>query len=288
MRQPLLRSAASTLLVLNLVACAEVTQAPKALKTTTLLIKDGPSLVRKGVKPSAKLLRTVQQQLERDPHLLEKVAHRPQALQGGLALKLVEPPPRPIQDVGRFVRRLEDVRSPRKLVFQLVSAREKKFADGFKRGADHPENFLKALQQRPELKEWFAAPKENRIFMIGQHADEPSIRLFQQQQKARGFHVYFYKSCTPLCRDEEVGAMAASAGEHLVFDSMNAQLSKFIYLEILQAKAALGLNRPLQLIVVNDLPPEFIEAIRHDVPKAMRYSWTLKQVCDNLTLFEGC
>lgn len=242
MLQPLLRSATGALLALNLVACATVTKIPKTIKTTTRLIEESQAW---------------------------KMGER-----GKQVAKIAS-------NADLSFTPLDEVWSAKWLFVKVANSRVKKFANGFHRGAAHPEDFLGPLQlKHPELRAWFAAPQKQRIFIIGSHKDAAEIALFRQQQLAMGNHVFFYQHCTPLCSDEEVGAMFAAAGQRGLWYSWNVQASEFIALELARAKAALGQANPIEILVVVDVDSEVIKTLQaaHNLPDA----------CHDFELLPGC
>jgi aryl carrier-like protein len=94
----------------------------------------------------------------------------------------------------------------------VVEGTVKQFAHDFQTGAKDPDRFLSEVRSnQPALvKEWEAAPREKRIFVIGAGKDSAKVSELAEPWKSDGYAVFFYDFCRPLCSSQAVGAMFGS------------------------------------------------------------------------------
>ena len=125
-------------------------------------------------------------------------------------------------------------------VIALAKVAVKPFAQGFIRGALRPGHYLHEERMRPAptsrnasiVLRWLATPNEKRIFVTGERGDESTARLLKRILSSKGFEVFFYLDCSPLCAPETVGAMFNSSGAIFHIESRK-QTSQYLPIEIM-------------------------------------------------------
>ena len=139
--------------------------------------------------------------------------------------------------------------------FSVVPGTVKRFSHDWETGARNPNRYLRELRsnQRALLDEWENTPPKKRIFVIGSGKDFPKISEWAQSLKSEGNTVFFYKYCRPLCSSEAVGAMAGTSGRIMLYHTTSAELSKYVKVEVAQARFLEGLDKRVILISTEEL-----------------------------------
>jgi hypothetical protein len=131
----------------------------------------------------------------------------------------------------------------------------KRFSHDWETGARNPNRYLPQvrLNQRALLDRWENTPPAKRIFVIGSGEDFPKISERAQLLESQGYTVFFYKFCRPLCSSEAVGAMAGTSGQIMLYHTSSAELSKYVEVEVAQARFREGLDKQVILISTEEL-----------------------------------
>ena len=131
----------------------------------------------------------------------------------------------------------------------------KRFSQHWEAGARNPNRYLREVRsnQRALLDRWENTPPKNRIFVIGSGEDFPKISERAQSLESKGYTVFFYKLCRPLCSSEAVGAMAGTSGQIMLYHTTSAELSKYVKVEVAQARFLEGLDKRVILISTEEL-----------------------------------
>ena len=139
--------------------------------------------------------------------------------------------------------------------FSIVEGTVKRFSQDWENGARNPNRYLREvrLKQRALLDEWENTPPKKRIFVIGSGEDFPKISEWAQSLKSEGYTVFFYKYCRPLCSSNAVGAMAGTSGQIMLYRTTSAELSKYVQVEVAQARFREGLDKRVILISTEEL-----------------------------------
>jgi hypothetical protein len=139
--------------------------------------------------------------------------------------------------------------------FSIVQGTVKRFSQDWETGARNPNRYLREVRsnQPALLDEWENTPPKKRIFVIGSGEDFPKISEWAQSLKSEGNTVFFYKYCRPLCSSKAVGAMAATSGQIMLYRTTSAELSKYVKVEVAQARFREGLDKRVILITTEEL-----------------------------------
>jgi hypothetical protein len=139
--------------------------------------------------------------------------------------------------------------------FSIVDGAVKQFSTDFAAGAKNPDRFMSevSLSQPALVEKWKNTPREKRIFVIGAGKDSAKVSELTESLKSDGYAVFFYDFCRPLCSSKAVGAMCATSGITMVYQTPSAELSEYVKVEAATAGFLEGLNDKVVLISSSEL-----------------------------------
>jgi len=135
---------------------------------------------------------------------------------------------------------------------KVVNLRVWQFYRGFREGANNPDRYLGFMRaKQPKLVDaWLKTPRDKRILIIGSGSDSELVDRYSRDRQKHGYQTFFFNDCKPIrCNDAHVGTMLATADNAYFLNTLSAQKSRFVEVEIAAARRFLGYE-PKEPIVI--------------------------------------